>query len=547
MFPRIKKVGPYRYLQIVENRREGTKTKQRVIATLGRLEALQEKGEIAHLVHSLAKFSKHILIVLSNRSEDIKARGKRIGPSLICERLWEELRIGTILRALPRNRKYGFDVERAIFLTVLHRLFVSGSDRACDRWRREYVIRGSDGIELHHVYRAMAWIGEELEDQTGRLPFTPRCMKDRIEEELFFANRTLFTGLDFVCLDTTSLYFEGNGGESIGMKGNTKDHRPDLNQMVVGVALDDTGMPLCCEMWPGNTADVTALLPVVDRIRTRFDVGRFCIVADRGMISAKTMEALEHPERHIPYILGARMRKVTEIREEVLSRAGRYTEVYPEGKSKKDPHPLKVKEVKLGTHRYIVCVNSKEARKDAATREAIIESLKVKLAQNAKSLIGNKGYRKYLKMERDSVCIDQEKINTEARFDGKWVLKTNTDLSPREVALKYKQLWEVEHAFRDLKAILNTRPIFHKKDATIRGHVFCSFLALVLLKELYRRLSTRGYCFEWEHIKQDLNALQELILEEKGKSLAVRSECVGTCGNVFKAVGVAIPPTIKAV
>jgi len=546
MFARVKKSGRYEYLQIVENRRVEGKSVQRVISTLGRMDRLQAKGNVESLVRSLCRFSEKVLLVLSGRS-DVNASGKKIGPALIFERLWKELGIKKVIKVLLAERKYEFDVERAIFLTVLHRLFASGSDRSCERWRRDYVIEGVEGVRLHHLYRAMAFLGEELPDQTGATPFSARCIKDLIEEGMFTERRDLFSGLDLVFFDTTSIYFEGEGGQTLGQRGHSKDHRPDLNQMVVGAVLDDEGKPVCCELWPGNTTDVTTLIPVIDRIRSRFDVGRICIVADRGMISAKTIRALEDPQRNIPYIFGARMRKVNEIKDDVLSRPGRFKEVYPEGKRSKDPAPLQVKEVWVNDHRYIVCLNSKQARKDAADRQALVTSLQEKIKQSPKALIGNKGYRKYLTMKRGSVTIDQDKIAYDSRFDGKWVLMTTMDLSTDRVALKYKELWQVEQAFRDVKSILETRPIFHQRDETIRGHVFCSFLALVLRKELDRRLDVAGHCFEWADIKQDLKSLQEVLIEDNGKSLAIRTECHGTCGKVFQAVGVAIPPTIREI
>ena len=546
MFPRIKKSGRYEYLQIVQNRREGKKTIQRVIGTLGRLDRLQANGNIENLVRSLARFSENVLLVLSSKS-DVRASGKKIGPALIFERLWEELGIKKVIKGLLSERKYEFDVERAIFLTVLHRLFASGSDRACEKWRRDYVVKGADGLCLHHLYRAMAFLGEKVADQKDATPFAPRCIKDLIEEELFFEQRDLFTGLDLVFFDTTSISFEGEGGQTLGKKGHSKDHRPDLNQMVVGAVIDDSGQPVCCEMWPGNTADVTTLIPVIDRIRNRFHISQCCVVADRGMISAETIKQLEDPKRNIQYILGTRMRKVNEVKNDVLSRQGRYREVYPEGKRSKDPAPLKVKEVWVDGTRYIVCLNTKQARKETADRQAMVESLQEKLNKDPKALIGNKGYRKYLAMNRDSVRIDQDKVESESRFDGKWVLQTTMDLPADQAALKYKELWQVEQVFRDIKSILETRPVYHQRDEAIRGHVFCSFLALVLRKELDRRLDVAGHSFEWSDIKQDLKSLQELVIEDHGKSLVVRTECVGTCGKVFQAVGVAIPPTIREI
>ena len=179
-----------------------------------------------------------------------------------------------MLEQLLEPRRFEFAVERAVYLTVLHRLFAPGSDRAADKWKEDYLIDGIEGLELHHLYRAMAWLGEELPDeaQATRTPFAPRCTKDLIEERLFARRRDLFTHVEVVFFDTTSIYFEGAGGETLGRYGHSKDHRPDERQMIVGAVLDGDGRPLCCELWPGNTTDVTTLMPILDRLRRRFDV-----------------------------------------------------------------------------------------------------------------------------------------------------------------------------------------------------------------------------------------------------------------------------------
>ena len=443
-------------------------------------------------------------------------------------------------------------MERAVFLTVLHRLVAPGSDRAAERWRRGPsfrwgAIEGVEGLELHHLYRAMGWLGEPRpeSEQGAATPFAPRCTKDLIEEELFARRRDLFTTLELVFFDTTSIYFEGAGGEGLGQYGHSKDHRPDLKQMVVGVVIDSEGHPICCELWPGNTTDVRTLVPIVERLRRRFAIGEVCIVADRGMISAQTLEALD--ERHWGYILGARLRSHKEVSEEVLSRAGRYQVVHPKGRHAKDPAPLQVKEVVVEDRRYVVCLNEDQRRKEAADREAIVGALREQLSRGDKSLIGNKGYRKYLKTQGQRFAIDEQKISEEARYDGKWVLRTNTDLPTAEVALKYKQLWMVEGIFRSAKSLLETRPIFHKCDDTIRGHVFCSFLALVLRKALQERLADPLDPLEWAHVIADLEALAEVEVNHQGKHFLLRSETRGTCGKVFQAAGVALPPTVRQI
>ncbi len=298
MFARIKKSGKYQYLQLVENKKVKGKVKQRVIATIGRLDRLQEKGEIDKVISSLSKFSEKALLILSGKG-NVRANARKIGPVLIFERLWEELGIRKAISKVLSGRRFQFDVERAIFLTTLHRLLISGSDRFCNRWKRDYCVEGVEELELHHLYRAMAFLGETYEEG---------YQKDRIEEHIFSFNRDLFTDLEMVFFDTTSIYFEGKGGEELGEYGYSKDHRPDRKQMVVGVVIDNHGMPICCEMWPGNTTDIKTLIPVVDRLRKRFRIKRFCIVADSGMMSKSVVEQLK--EKGLQYILGVWTRQL---------------------------------------------------------------------------------------------------------------------------------------------------------------------------------------------------------------------------------------------
>jgi transposase len=544
MFVRVKKTGEYQYLQIVQTYREGRKVKQRVVSTLGRLDKLQEKGEVDGIINSLSKYSSNVLMLLTGKSLP-ESKVLKIGPVLIFKRLWEESGIRTVIGQLLNDRKYQFDVGLAIFITVLHRLFVSGSDRSCEIWMQDYAIEDSENLSLHHFYRAMAFLGTPLDKQGGKTPFAPRCIKDLIEERLFYRRRTLFSQLELVFFDTTSIYFEGEGGDELGQYGNSKDHRPDRRQMVVGAVLDDKGFPLCCEIWPGNTADVNTLIPIADRLNKRFGVKKMCVVADRGMISQDTIDAME--TKGIDYILGVRMRKVKRVKKEVLTRQGRYQEVIPEKPGSKAPAPLKVKQVWHENERYIICLNPKQARKDKADRENIIESLKDRLKQGPKSMIGNKGYSKYLKVTKDAMQVDTAKVKEEERYDGKWVLTTSLDMAPEEVALKYKELWMVEHIFRDVKSILETRPIYHKVDETIRGHVFCSFLALVLKKELDRRLEASGENLEWFQVKQDLKSLKEITIEESDSKIKLRTQARGSCHAIFQAVGMALPPTIRKI
>jgi hypothetical protein len=545
MYFRRKTSAGRAYLQIVESRRDGDQVRQQVIATLGRYEELQASGQLERLLRSGARFSAKAMVLAAVADDTAtKIASRRIGPALVFERLWEESGCRSAIEELAGARKHGFALERAVFLTVLHRLFVSGSDRAADRWREDYRIAGIEGLTLHHLYRAMAWLGEELpaKDQDGRTPFAPRCMKDVVEERLFAHRRDLFTRLDLVFMDTTSLYFEGAGGQTLGRYGYSKDHRPDLKQMILAVLIDGDGRPVCSEMWPGNTADVTTLIPIIDRLHRRFAIARVCVIADRGLISAETLAELE--ARRLFYILGVRERSDKLVRDLVLDDPAPFVPLAISKRGKQIDYAAKA--VALAGRRYIVCRNHQEAEKDAADRAAILAALERQLKKGDKALVGNTGYRRYLKTISDEhFAVDPDKVEDEKRFDGIFVLRTNTELNPLEAMLCYKQLWTVEQTFRTSKHLFATRPIFHKLDETIRGHVFCSFLALVLKKELEHRITALGDAGAWPEIVADLDSLTETEIEHDGKRFVVRSAPRPAAGLALRAAGVALPPTVQ--
>ena len=262
MFFRQKRSGNRVYLQVVENRWEKGHSRQRVLATLGRLDELRDRGQLDGLLHSGAKFAENVMVLQAHRDGQAPSIGnRRFGPALVFGRLWEALHIPEVIRHLLAGRRFGLDLERILFLTVLHRIFHSGSDRGCVlRWKQDYEVPDTALVALHQVYRALAWLGEPLPaaEQAGATPFAPRCSKDAFEEALFERRRDLFSHLELVFFDTTSIYFEGEGGVELGRYGHSKDHRPDCKQMVVGVVLDGAGRPLCCELWPGNVTDVNS-------------------------------------------------------------------------------------------------------------------------------------------------------------------------------------------------------------------------------------------------------------------------------------------------
>jgi transposase len=298
--------------------------------------------------------------------------------------------------------------------------------------RRHIEIVGKTGTGksslLHNFMRAdFAWLGAV--DADGR------STAEEVEEALYRHRQPLFGAVSIAFFDTTTLWFEGAGGESLGQYGHSKDYRGHLKQVVLGIVLDDADRLIAPFLIPGNTADVTLLLPVVKRLRERFGIAQACIVADRGMISADTIAALEAEK--IEYILGVREHISREVRAEVIEDDGLAVPlVIPR---QKDETELAIRETTIAGRRYVICRYAEEAKKDAMARAELVAGLERKLAQGDKALVANKGFRRFLKTpEGDGFVIDRAKVEADARFDGLFVLRTNSKIAALQIVLRYR-------------------------------------------------------------------------------------------------------------
>jgi hypothetical protein len=524
MFVRVKRVRTngrhYAYLQVVETRREDGRVLQHVVANFGRLDEVVASGDLDKVVAGLVAHSKTLQLIQRYRGGALLSEWDKVwGPVLVFERLWEDLGLPELLRRLVGRRRLGFDFERVVFAIVLQRLLAPGSDRAGARWVHTVHARGFDRLQLPHYYRALRLLWQK---------------KVPIEQALYRRGLDLFNQpLDLVFFDTTSLYFEGLGPTGLAKLGKSKDHRPDHPQVIVGVLMRRDGLPIGCEVWPGNTADVTRLQEITKLLRERFAIRQVVVVCDRGMVSEKNLRGLE--EAGFDYIVGVKMRGLVEVRDEVLARAGRYHLVRDN---------LQVKEVRVQGRRYVVCVNPEEAAKDRADREKILASLQKKLSRGGvKRLIPNRGYRRYLKVLAGRFVIDERRVREEQRYDGKYVLRTTVDLPANEVALAYKNLLWIERLFRELKSLLRTRPIYHHwvKD-NVKGHIFGCFLALYLVVMLRKKIEALGTKVEWADLMRDLSQLRAIGLRLEGTRYLLRTDLAGAAHVAFKAVGLRPPP-----
>lgn len=427
-----------------------------------------------------------------------------------------------LISQLAQERKFQFDVERACFALALQRLCAPGSDLQGANWMQTVECPGFERIQLQHLYRAVGFLAD---------------VRERLERDLFMRDRDLFSQeLDMVFIDTTSTYIYGTEPTEFRRHGYSRDRMPDQPQVVICLCVDKHGWPIAWDILPGNTADKPAFVAMISKLRERFRIRRVIVVADRGMIAKDTITLLEgEKDASFDFILGCKMRLQKEVREEVLSRAGRYQQVEDN---------LEVKEVFVDGRRYVVCRNPIEARKDAIARQAILDKLEQAIADGPKTVVGNKGFSRFLRMEKQSVTIDREAIAADARFDGKFVLRTNTDLGTAEVARAYKSLWRVERAFRETKSTLEVRPIYHHRDDTTIGHIVGCFLALRLEVDLQRRLDARGVDASWPDVMRNLHELRAVDVTLDGERYRLRTDFQGTAWDAFAAAGIRAPPVL---
>ena len=357
-----------------------------------------------------------------------------------------------------------------------------------------------------------------------------------MEQQLFDRDRDLFTqALDVVFIDTTSTYIYRDAETPWRTWGYSRDRRGDLPQLVLCVVVDAAGWPVAWEVFPGNTADQPAFRRTIDILRERLGIRRAVVVADRGMISKDTLELLTaHKEAPFEYVLGCRMRRQKEITEHVLARHGPLEFV---------AENLHVKEVVVEGRRYVVCRNEVEAVKDAAVRAAVLAKLKETLSKSGpKSIVANKGFARFLRVEKGAVSINEDAVRSGARFDGTFVLTTNTKLSAAEVATTCKSLWRVERAFRTEKSVLDVRPIHHHTDRNSIGHIVACFLALRLEVDLQRRLDEKGIGVSWPDLMRDLAQVHAVQVDAAGQRYRLRTDLPGAAPAAFAAAGVCPPP-----
>lgn len=528
------------YVQLAHNVRDAKtgQSKADVLYTFGRADSL-DVDAIRRLTKSLSRFltpeeALRIQGTIEGEAPIRFLKSVPMGGAYLLRALWEQLGIPQALSQCMKDRSFTSPVEWATFAMVANRALAPDSKRGVEEWVKEDVALGNpEPIELQHLYRAMDVLLE---------------YRETIHKEVYFAVADLLNlEVDLIFFDTTSTYFEMDEEDEEGLRryGHSKDHRPDLPQVVIGLAVTKEGIPVKCWTMPGNTSD----MKTVEKVKSDllgWKLGRCVWVMDRGMSSEENRMILQKAGGH--YIIGEKLRDNQEIHREVLAKRGRFTSVREN---------LEIKEVTIGDgekrRRFILVHNPEEAKKDRATREKtlkkieeVLKSIKDQAGPGHKksvcALLSHRTMGRYLRqLKTGRIKIDKGKIKEEAHLDGKYIISTSDDtLSAEDVALGYKQLMEVERAFRTLKTTLDLRPVYHRKDERIEAHVFLCFLALLLV-----RVAERKTNMPWDHIKAQMERLHLGEFFSKEGRVLQTTEPTPEQVNILKQLKISPPQRIR--
>ena len=454
---------PVRYAQIVESfRDEAGRVQKRVLLSLGRVDRL-DREQIRRLVTALSRYLETGDVPEGGRVGQVRDYG--IG--YVADALWRRLDLPKFFLKQLRSRKYEAPVERAIFAMVAHRMVDPSSKRACFDWlEHDAWLPLSKGITLQHLYRSMDFLDE--------------CHEE-IEAALYLHRRSLFDKVELVYYDTTSTYFEcdepGDEPETYGLrqKGYSRDVRPDCRQIVIGLAVDQDGLPIASDVYSGETSDSITVLPMLTRLRD-LGLSRVVWVADRGMASEINLSSVRKAGLH--YVVGIRLRVAEELRAAISADETEY---------RKAAEGLMVKDVRIGERRMVVCFSPESAGRDLKLRTGAIDRMRpvlerVNAGANADAITAHGLYRRFVtRGDGGKFHLDKRKLERESQCDGTFVLEVSDEkMTAEAAALAYKGLLRVEQSFRTLKHGVDIRPVYHRLDKRIRAHVTLCMLAYLL-------------------------------------------------------------------
>lgn len=553
--PRRNKDGSeVRYLQLAHNVWDPAAKRSRVqvIYNFGREEPATREA----LERLTASVARHLE---PGKARAIAAEGleftesRPLGGTWALDALWHRLGIGPAMRELLKGRRLDASAERVLFALTANRALAPSSKLAAARWASEDVlVAGLPATTDDACYRAMDWLLQ---------------IREALEKRVFDrAAEVLGLEVDLLFFDTTSTYFvteeadapvvrdqQGNpvpggagdagSGREAGFRtwGKSKDHRDDLPQIVIGMAVTRDGIPLRVWCWPGNTADSALIRQVKDDMRG-WSLSRVIWVADRGFTSAENRRYLRKGGNH--YIIGERLRSGSPEAAAALSRQGRYQEVAAN---------LRVKEVRIAEdERFVICHSPEGAERDAAIRARMITQLK-ELIDGTDALSKDKraelrgvistkpGLNRYLRVTPGGLLrIDAARAKAEENLDGKYLLRTSDPaMTAEDIALGYKQLLEVERGWKDMKQVIDLRPVYHRKEERIRAHVILCWLALLLA-----RIAENACAATWPELRRQLDRIQVGAFTGPAGTFRQRTELSPAQAAILEQLGIDPPPKV---
>ena len=511
------------YLQIVKSYRKGGKVRQRVVASLGNISKLRDSNELRKIALALLDYCSDKPAVAGSSAKEIR----RViwGPVLCYAKLWKRVGMDRILKKIAQgHQRLQMDLEKAAFLMVVQHLTRPMSKLGT--WNSREKLWGEYEMGLQHLYRTLDIIADN---------------KERIEWELFSLNRNLFNNsTDVVFWDTTTLYFDSQKEGGYRRFGFSKDGKARDVQVVLGLLVDKEGRPLGFEVFRGDTFDGHTLSEALGALKSRFNIDRVIIVADRAMFSRANIEQIR--QLGYEYIISARIRNLSGSIKQQITDTRRYKKL-----EDSEDGQLLVYETGYKGDRLICTWSSKRAQKDAWERQMALRKIQQKIASGAYSFITNNLYKRYLRFEDGkAVIIDQDKVQEDCRWDGFYAIVTNAKKLPaQKILFQYHNLWKVDESFRVMKSHLEARPMFHWTDKRIKGHLVLCFIAFLLLRELQLILRKKNKNFSAEKIREALTGLQVSELKIQGRYFLLRSPVGSVCNDILRALSIKIPPSIQ--
>lgn len=539
---RITKGGKvYYYLRLIESFRDKGRVRQRVIANLGNIQTIKPS-----LIESLAKATQSKVVSIEELRSD---RTFSYGDILFAKRLWEWIGLDKFFKEVcSESARQNFNTHLAILIMVINRLILPKSKlKVWDWYREEVYIDNKEPLGYQHFLRAMDYLIKQ---------------KDNLERFIFSQLVDLFNlKLNLVFYDLTSSYFEGSGPEDLARFGYSRDRRKDKKQIILGLVVTDRGLPIAHYVFSGNTQDKTTLEEAVKDLEKRFEIKRVIFVGDRGLVSEANIEKVI--AKGYEYIFALRKRASRQVRDIIDSNLSHYTKINQEGLLSRE-----VIDNRAGI-RYIICHNSKKAEEDRIYRERIINETeellnqlkdrinkgklrdKTKIIEKASQIVSKRGAKKFFQysfMDGFNFQLKEDKLREEEILDGKFILKTNSkELTLEEVVKAYKNLSEVEDAFKEIKDFIRLRPIYHYKDRRVKAHVFICVLAYLLEKVLANMLEDKKIDLTARGALEKLGRIKLVENKIRGIKLLSVTRIAPEEKRIFKLLKISDIPRTKVI